>query len=426
MSVNIDLGDKVVFTVPVDTKSGFLYGIYQDANATGVSDNSGVVVTVDLKSLLKRATDISLTNYVYFLTHDKTNINNESVILDQQLMVDCLDIYNITGDDNYFNYLLVNMHKFWTLLSLILYDPDFGINVNVLWDIHLHTPYQLLPNKLINNKLFHDNWLKLNTEKQIILNGDQNFIYTVIQSKDVNDNEHTINTITTYSHDNNHCEVQKEVLTNINNKVISEFNYYNGDLYGMFINTYPDTLTEVLIIINDEPSGPYKGYYVNGQLRHSNYCLNDNIWGTEFIFDKDGNIVGENMYHDDLRESGKQWIVTDNNKQRRLLLETTYVSGLPKRKKYIYSNGNYIISILPATSKRRDMDGSDGGDGDIWMFTDGQTMTLYDQHNIPIWEIVYGNPTKQYFFENGKLVGSDSRYDYEVYNYIDEQWKHND
>jgi len=435
MSVNINLGNSVIFTVPVDSKSGFLYGICQDQNV-------GNMVTVDLKMLLKRATDISLTNYVYFLTHSKTDANFQSVIFDQSLMVDCLDIYNITGDDNYFNYLLSQLHKFWTLLLPILYSSDFDIDVNVMWDIHLHTPHQLLPKKFVNNKLFYDNWLQLNTGREITLNGfevklcftlknsiwfanvgdpvtndyrksngDQKFIYKVIKypSGDTN-------TMTIYSDVNNNSKTEKEMLTNNNNGDIEVITYYNSDIQGYVTNTSLDRLMEISTVINDKFNGPYYRYYNNGKLRNSTYYLDGRRWGTETFFDENGNIEEENIYHNNIITSTRNWLI--DNGQNRLLSETHFASELPKEIRYYYLSGNYIVCIFPTTSEMLNEDN--------WVFVDGETMTLYDTHNKPIWEICYGKPTKQYFFNDGKIVDNNIRDTYEIYDYINEQWRHSD
>jgi len=402
MSVNINLDNNVIFTVPVDDRSGFLYGIYQDA---GTSE-----VTVDLKLLLKNASDISLTNYVYFLTHDKTrnNNNNQSVIFDQDLMVECLDIYNITGDDNYFNYLIPQLHKFWTLLSPVLYAPDFGVDDNVMWDVHLHTPHQLLPKRLVSNKLFYDNWLQLNVGKEITLNGDQVFMYKMVEGN---------NTVIAadYKHIDNDSVINKKVIIGNNNKTNSTTTHYNDKLQGQHIDIWHDCFVIDSLNINGKLNGPYHSRYYNGQIRDITYYLDGRKMGSEVTFDENGSPIEEIVYYNVVIKSKKYW---GNNEQNRLVSETQYISGSPKEIKYFYPNGNYVITTLPTTFKNTN------GSELEWAFVDGEITTSYEQNGTPIWKIVYGKPTVQYFFDkdDGKIISETIHDNYGVYDYKEQQW----
>ena len=241
-----------------------------------------------------------------------------------------------------------------------------------------------------------------------------------------NDDDDTVTTMITYSDVNNHSKTQKELLTDINN-VMFETSYYIDKVQGTGTNTWFGHSTEVSYTINDKLNGPYNRSFNNGQTNYDVYYVDGNKWGTEATFDKHGNITDEKVYHNGVIKNAKRWILVNdiNNsnssgRQNRLLSETQYESGLPKQRKYIYSNGNYIISVLPVANRW-----IDGGDGYNWVYAIGQVVTLYDKNNVPIWEIVYDEPTEQYFFDHGKTVNVNKRHDYEVYNYIDNVWTHN-
>jgi len=385
MSINIDLGDKVVFTVPVNDKSGFLYGVSQDMGHSAV---------VELKYLLKDISDISLTDYVYFLTHEK----DRSVIFEKEVMVDCLKIYNITGDHNYFDYLIVQLHKFWTLLSPILYSSNIGVDHNIMWDIHLHTPHQLLPSSFVNNKKFYDSWLELNTGNKIVLNGVQEFTYkTVISNK-------TNGAIFTYVDPGNKSNIDKEVLSN------RQLTQYNGNTQGNNTEKGGDNyLASSTVYINGKRNGLNVEYGDdNGQLPlRKVYYLDDLKYGVETDYYEDGKPMIETNYNNGIVEGQKRYY---DDEQCTLQAETQYVSGSAIKGKYFYVDGNYaVITYLPTEDIK---------------YINENTITMFNQHDIPIWRIVYGNPTIQYFFDiEGNIIHKIIYNKYVYYILEDRKWR---
>jgi len=327
MSVIIDLGDKVLFTVPINDKSGFLYGMRQDMGNEAV---------VDLKYLLKSVSDISLTDYVYFLTHD----TQRSVIFEQDIMIDCLKIYNITGDDNYFQYLITQLHRFWTLLSPILYSSNVNIDHNIMWDIHLHTPRQLLPQSYVNNKVFYNSWLERNNGKDIVLNDIQKFTYKTKKGEVVNDEisgSEVVNSEVVDSQIIKYVDLSIDIV-----KIISpdsEITQCNKKIQGKY------TIKQHLIpasnawYINDKPNGPETYHYSDTQkLMSKVYNHNGLKHGLYTTFYRNGNIMDEIVYDNGVIKGKRSWY---NDRVSTLRSQELYVSGTPVESKHFYPDGHH-------------------------------------------------------------------------------------
>jgi len=393
MHVTIDLGNAVNFSVSVDKESGYLYDAHQ---------YSGEDVLVDLKSLLKQVSDVSLTDYVYFLTlttlnsksnnktssesDNKPNNNNsstpenrQSVIVDPDVMIDCLRIYSVTGDNNYFKYLVTQLYKFWTLLSPVLYLPN-DVDDNVKWDLYLHTPHLLLPKPYINNSKFFDVWLELNLNKEIVINGDQKFIYKSTKTAG------KTGITTRYVGVNNKLTVSKINISNM------QYTSCNNKNQGQFVVSKNGSPVAEMMYINGLRCGPSTAY-IDNKVSTQFYYLDDLQQGNELTFYDSGRVLSEITYRNGEIVNKRLWY---DDEHHSLEAVVEYSESHPFKGEHFYQDGTHAhITYVPMEScfERRE-----------------HTIMLFTQSGLPLWKIVYGNPTIQYFFDDKNNVVSQHTY----------------
>lgn len=113
---SIDPGYSVPIEVEVNSKSGIIYDLQVEMG----HDNKSAF---QLKTHLPDVSDLALSTYVYFLRHYLTwlsaNIDQPygGQIIDRATLIDCLAIYRLTDDSNFFEFLLEQLFKRWTLLA---------------------------------------------------------------------------------------------------------------------------------------------------------------------------------------------------------------------------------------------------------------------------------------------------------------------
>jgi len=96
--------------------------------------------------------------YVDFLFDHKPKISTV------EGLVVCLAIEDYYEDAEFLIYLVSQAYRFWSIV--LPYLPN---DIEV-W---LRTPYEFISANLKTQENFFDKWLKLNANKQIILNGDE-------------------------------------------------------------------------------------------------------------------------------------------------------------------------------------------------------------------------------------------------------------
>lgn len=387
MSVIINLGDGVTFTISVNNQSGFLYGAYQDYG-------NGYVV--DLHTLLKNVSKASLANYVYFLTHEK-----RPVVVDQDILNGCLEIYHITEDKNYFCHLMGQLHKFWTLLSPILYGDE--VHPHVKQDIYLYCPYQVLPKSYLNNKVFFNEWLKLNLNKEIVLNDDQKFKYQQhIEDDNQYNQQHTATYVT--PHD---VKVTK-LFTNIFIKT-----YYNDSIEGEEIYLNPDdgSVTSSLSTINHRMNGYCIDYNPNGEMISKVYRVDDAIIGVFTSYYPDGVVRSQLEFNNDkIVKASREWYDDANHT---LKTEKEYINGCVMGATMYYLDGD---------SAKIDFVYSDDDGSHL------HSITMFNRDGgYMIWRIICGltsqSRSKQTFFDReGKVVKEEIFESGWTYDYEDRQW----
>lgn len=383
MSVIINLGDKVTFTVSVDNQSGFLYGAQQDY---------GDGYVVDLHSLLKGISKANLAHYVYFLTHER-----KPVVVDQEILIGCFEIYHITDDKNYFSHLMRQLHKFWTLLSPILYGNE--VNDNVKRDIYLCCPYQVLPKSYLNNKVFFDEWLKLNFNKNFTLNDDQNFNYKKMEV------EGQCSLYITYSNSHN-----SKVYKKIGQDDSGTQTTYNGRIEGEW-----DYVRQGYKTINNSVDGLPNGYCIeynkNGQICHENYMINGDREGIGRGYYPNGKIRYEDEYQGGKIVNGcKEWY---DDEQHSLRLEVFRENDSVVKTKMYYPDTDYAIILTREKYSYEDHN--------------VKSITMFNKDNVMLWEIIYGEesqpPAKQTFYDPDKNIVEEKFFGkYWEYHYEEREW----
>lgn len=211
----IDIGSGRAIAVTVDSNSGILYNLHQyrltvdsidDVSSLSVNSLSVNSLSVNgppvqasqtfrqrnaellltnigypLRSFLARVAQPSFNIYIYFLRHFhfyRTNVNLLSKhlhISHRSVFKDCLTIYSLTEDRNFFDFIRHQLLLLWTVLSPALYslDPEDG----VVRELCLHLPYQLLPEWYYSQDSFMAAWLANQDNKHVVINGDEIFDY---------------------------------------------------------------------------------------------------------------------------------------------------------------------------------------------------------------------------------------------------------
>ena len=138
-TVVIDVGYDVTFTVTVNSRSGILYQLYHDmtvinSSSTSSSSNNHNInnskETIRLVGILRNSrlssliSNVSITVYVAFLRNTTDN-----KIVDQDTLLGCLLIFSLTEDRNFFDFLLQQLFKLWTLLSTVLSEESLPTEV---------------------------------------------------------------------------------------------------------------------------------------------------------------------------------------------------------------------------------------------------------------------------------------------------------
>jgi len=125
-----------------------------------------------------------IDNYISFIYGERTPIvSNDKLLLTFQLCT-------LLVDDSYFNYLLEQVFDNWSDMSRIVYN---NFDDDLKWAFFLQSPYDFIPNYLLDNELFMSQWEKFNQNVIIKVNQGDDIYYNNIES--INDsNNRTIQT----------------------------------------------------------------------------------------------------------------------------------------------------------------------------------------------------------------------------------------
>lgn len=300
--IELDIGYDIVLPIIINSDTGLLYEISETVNFGGYSSvqpqNRSQSNQLSLKpnELFPKATDVALSFYVYFLR------GKELKVVTRADMIDCLTLYSLSGDTNFFETLLKSLFKLWTVLSPVLYSSK--VTEETKWEVWLRCPFQLLPDDWLEDETFVSVWRQRTDNKYLLLNGGEVFDFEHVeveqQSEQGEEGEeessqqgHIIITKTTsYTRQHDNVELTHFTLQDVSDGVMDEINTYtsyNGRRQGQV--EIVDTITGVIhdIFIDDKSNGPSKNY-IKGKLSEEAYYMDGIRQGLETDYYSTGRV----------------------------------------------------------------------------------------------------------------------------------------
>jgi len=259
-------------------------------------------------------------------------------------------MYTYFDDSDYFNYLLQQMFNSWSYLFVIVYND---ITVELRWIILLQCPYDFIPEVYINNRVFMDEWNRINSNKIVIVNGNEKYY---INHKSYN-GEYLATEISNYhtiiGDDKMEVGHRFTIRYNTNGQIIYYSRYFNGKLNGLQESWYNEGQTSGSQLksrnyyVNNVQHGLSEQWYSNGNLEfRENY---DNgkphgVWEEWYV---DGTLKSHGTYvNGKIQGIQKQWYDNGQLQHQKLYLdgylngtfEAWYGNGQPSYHGH-YSNG---------------------------------------------------------------------------------------
>jgi len=194
LTVTIYVGCGATFEVKVSPSSGYLHTMALSLQnlsqmtvitttaataATAATTTAATPLLVDLEEFLKGINVVAVTTYVCALLGDLMDVT------DRDVMVGCLQIYSKTEDKNFFRHVLSQLFANWTLLSPVLYEDNIGINNYLIEEVWTCCPRQVLPRWFLNNELHMKHWLGENSNRDVMLNNNEQCQYKVSEVSSV-------------------------------------------------------------------------------------------------------------------------------------------------------------------------------------------------------------------------------------------------
>lgn len=171
-----------------------------------------------------------IDNYIDYLRGNRS-LNKESVSTD---LVRYFEMSSYFGDDDYLFYLMEWALTYWSVFYLQLDKVPMAMKE----DIYHHTPYEFLPEDIMDKPSFFKSWLKVNQNTKIMLNANE------VYHTEVKYNEQGQMLLFSVYHTINHREVGYKRLKAwySNGQPEYEAHYYNGKKHGVFRQWSEDSL----------------------------------------------------------------------------------------------------------------------------------------------------------------------------------------
>jgi len=304
MTVTFNLSDDkmILVTNALVSTSETITSLLEDTQSNNVTITVPVVYT-------------SVFNYYFdFLNSIPIIINDVNTLLL------CFKLESFFADNDFFTYLIPAAHMLW---------KDFYPHINELPDprlMYLHAPYEFLPDAYIKRSTFFNEWIRLNQNKQITVNGDEMYytwITTISKSLVEIDSDHVTREVdglyTKYG--------LKDVwYTDINNQIKqleSQYRYKSTrDGYTLGTKRY-----------FTHRDGLQQGCYKNRQLKYQEHYARGKKHGLQRAWYVDEN--GSESHH-----GGKlKYQVNIDSRTGFIMCETNFESG------QLMSRNNYIDMI---------------------------------------------------------------------------------
>ena len=279
--VNFSINDSIV-SVPYETAINSVI-----IKQLLVNVSNGDPIPIPIPSKFEQA----ISNYKSFLFGDKPSIDNA------YLLLECFKFANYLEDNNYFNYLLTHLFEMWSEVSFIVYGDD--ISNQLRYDILQHCPFDFLPQKFRNDNVFIGQWLELNQNKTVIVNG--NTMYHINEIDNINEF-----LIPTSSQEVN--LISYHVVCDQGRRNILKYIWCKD-----ITQTKQDFTPLINLVINDKRQGPWKEWYTshNRQLKSKGYYDNDKKHGLWEEWYNNGHYQRKGFYdHNDSHGLWEIWYNT--------------------------------------------------------------------------------------------------------------------
>jgi len=375
ITVGINVGYNVVIPVTINHDTGLLFTLAEHMNDSDGNDsgNDNCSESLDMSVVLPGFDEFATIVYITFISGTKDM--NDVLIVDRHAMAQCLAIYDLTGDTNFFNWLLVSLFKLWTTLSPVMYGNN--VSNEVKWEIWLRLPYQLLPDVWQSDTNFMNSWLQRSDNKHVVINGDETFTYevvttntkvymTTVTEQGIVDINNIITTkATTYDRQHDNVVISNNKIEDAidDNIVFVEYNTtYNDHDQGKITvienntidnnngdnddgNTNINSICErtVYYAINGDECGLYKTYE-GDNLCSQWYRINGRMEGMKIQYFTNGKVKHETSYKCG-QNHGLEIKYYDTNvygplPQRKMVAE--WDRGKKMSSTYYYQNFSYI------------------------------------------------------------------------------------
>jgi len=162
-----------------------------------------------------------------------------STITSVEELLQCLAIEDYYEDKDFLIYLVSQAYKFWSIIAPYLPDDD---------EVWLRTPYEFVPGSLRNQEKFFNDWLELNTNKQVVL-----------------DHDNVYHTDLTYYDESRKQKREVDIYHTVNDEGVGYFFkvgwYANPSIQGGQLEYRRNYK-------GGKPDGLQEGWYENGQLEY--------------------------------------------------------------------------------------------------------------------------------------------------------------
>jgi len=288
VKIDIEISEGVVIPVTIDKDSGFLYEEYRSTNGRDI---------VNLQLFLESTEDVSYNTYIYFLRGKYTPI------ADRNTMSGCLSVYLLTDDRNFFDYILGELFRLWSILSPVL--SSLKVPTGVKRDIWLYCPYQLLPDDYLEDDDFMTDWSAIQENKAVTINDNETLEYRKKTKSLIltnGDKFHEENVVSYKRETDSLKIVSGDSITfgRDGNVVINTRTSYNDKTQGVSAVAFPPVVVRH-ISLNGSANG-LETRLVDGRLTKRVYYLDNKYEGPWIEYYPDGRVSKEIMFRNGQRE----------------------------------------------------------------------------------------------------------------------------
>jgi len=290
LSITFDVGGRLIKPIPesVYDRSEYIKHLVDDIGDKGCNTTDDIVVDIPDKY----ATVID--NYIKHL-----NTSCE-IIKDVDRLILCFNLATYFVDDNYFQYCVQQLLNNWSYMFTVVYT-EFMLDLR--YAVFLRCPHDFLPRSFVNNKVFIDEWRKLNQNKVITVNGNETYY----------------NQQVSLSNDGNH------------RKIVSTYHVIDNKECGHKLTTSysadGNQIRDDRVCVDGKMQGISRSWYDSGQLETEMRCDNGRYDGPFKTWYSSGNIKCQGTYKSGSHHGLQRYYY--NNYQHSLERESNYIDDLP-------------------------------------------------------------------------------------------------